>query len=103
MEHAVAADLVMLAELTIAPGRMDDFLAYTVPNLAVSRGYPGNIAFEMLIDDTRPDTVLFYERWQSAAAQQAYMAWRTEAGDLALLMSFLAAAPRFTALHRIAG
>jgi quinol monooxygenase YgiN len=93
--------LVMIADLTIAPGRMKDFLAYTLPNLAVSRAAPGNRRFDMLLDDARPDRVLFYEEWDSAAAQRAYMAWRTEQGDLTTLLSLLAGPPGFTALRPV--
>jgi hypothetical protein len=50
----------------------------------------------------RPNQVLFYEVWESADAQQTYMAWRVERGDLTILMSFLSAEPAFTALKRIA-
>ena len=64
---------------------------------------PGNIEFDILVDETRPGQVLFYEVWESAAAQQAYMGWRVQAGDLTTLMSFLAAEPRFTALRRVEG
>ncbi|WP_419807642.1 putative quinol monooxygenase [Sphingomonas sp.] len=92
---------VMLAELTIAAGRMDAFLAYTIPNLAVSRAWPGNSRFDMLVDEARPGRVLFYEIWDSVEVQQAYMAWRAQAGDVARLTSFLAAAPDFTALRAV--
>lgn len=102
MKHALADTLVMIAELTIQPGKRDDFLDYTVDNLALSRAAAGNIAFDIMIDEARPDQVLFYEVWESLAAQQAYMAWRVERGDLTILMSFLAGEPRFTALRRIA-
>lgn len=51
--------------------------------------------------DTRPERVLFYEVWETPAAQQAYLAWRVAAGDLTMLMSFLAAEPRFTALRSV--
>ena len=92
----------MLAELSIKPERRDEFLDYTVENLAVSRSAAGNIEFDILIDETRSEQVLFYEVWESAEAQQAYMAWRVERGDLAILLSFLASEPKFTALRRIA-
>jgi len=92
----------MLAELTVRPDRIDAFLDYTARNLALSRGYPGNIAFDILVDETQPNLVRFYEVWESAKAQQDYMAWRIQAGDLTELMSFLAAEPRFTALRSIA-
>lgn len=102
MAHTLDAKLVMIAELTIAPGKREAFLDYTGPNLAVSRAQPGNLKFDMLIDEDRPDTILFYEEWESAEQQQVYMAWRTEAGDLTTLLSFLAEPPRFTALRSVA-
>lgn len=102
MKHAFVDNLVMLAELTIKRDRREEFLDYTVANLKVSRAYPGNIAFDMLIDETRPEKVFFYEVWQSAEAQQAYLAWRVEVGDLTKLLSFLDGPPKFTALRNIA-
>lgn len=102
MKHDFVDNLVMLAELTVKPEKLAAFLDYTAGNLAVCRSYPGNIAFEILIDETRPDTVLFYEVWESAEAQQAYMAWRVQAGDLTTLLSFLGGEPKFTALRCIA-
>jgi len=102
MKHALVDNLIMLAELTIKPDRVDAFLDYTTANLALSRGYPGNIAFDILVDEAQPTLIRFYEVWESAKAQQDYMAWRVQAGDLTTLMSFLAAEPRFTALRSVA-
>jgi quinol monooxygenase YgiN len=102
MKHTLANNLVMLAELPIKPEMRDAFLDYTVENLEISRSAAGNIVFDILIDETRPEQVLFYEIWESAEAQQAYMAWRVERGDLTILMSFLAGEPKFTALRSIA-
>jgi quinol monooxygenase YgiN len=102
MKHAYADTLVMLAELSIKPEQREAFLDYTVENLEISRGAAGNISFDILIDEARPDQVLFYEIWESAEAQQAYMAWRVERGDLTILLRFLAGEPKFTALKRIA-
>jgi quinol monooxygenase YgiN len=102
MKHALVDNVVTVAELTIKPDQIDAFLDYTVDNLKLSRSYPGNVQFDILIDDARPDRVLFYEVWQSVEAQQAYMAWRIQAGDLTKLMSLLAGEPKFTALRRIA-
>lgn len=102
IKHGSADDLVMLAELTVRPDRLEDFLDYTVENLSLSRGYPGNIEFDILIDEAQPGKVVFYEVWESREAQQAYMAWRIEAGDLTKLLSHLAAEPKFTALRRVA-
>lgn len=102
MTHTYAEDIVMLAELQIKPGQREAFLDYTVENLKISRSAAGNIAFDILIDESNPETVLFYEVWESAEAQQAYMAWRIERGDLTTLMAFLAGEPKFTALRSFA-
>jgi quinol monooxygenase YgiN len=102
MKHAVADNLVMLAELTIKPDKIEEFLDYTVDNLPLSRSYAGNIAFEILIDEADPHKVIFYEVWASPKAQQDYLAWRVRAGDLTKLLSLLAGEPRFTALRSIA-
>jgi quinol monooxygenase YgiN len=102
MKHPFADTLVMIAELAIKPEMLDAFLDYTVENLEISRGAEGNLAFDILIDETRPNQVLFYEVWASAEAQKTYMAWRVERGDLTILMTFLADQPKFTALRRIA-
>ncbi len=102
MTYACEDSLVMLAEMTLQPGKRDAFLDYTAANLALSRDAKGNLAFDILLDEAAPDRVVFYEEWDSAEAQQAYMAWRIERGDLTVLMSFLAAEPKFTALRRIA-
>jgi quinol monooxygenase YgiN len=102
VKYVLIDNLVMLAELTIKRDRREEFLDYTVENLKVSRTYPGNIAFDMLIDETRPEKVFFYEVWQSAEAQQTYMAWRVEVGDLTKLLSFLDGPPKFTALRSVA-
>jgi len=102
MKHPLVEKLVIIAELTVKADRIDEFLDYTVENLKISRSYPGNVEFDILIDQGRPDRVIFYEVWDSAEAQKAYMAWRTEAGDLTKLMSLLAAEPSFSALRRIA-
>ena len=103
MKHAFVDKLVMLAELTIKPDQVDAFLDYTVENLKLSRSYPGNIAFDILINEAQPEKIIFYEVWESSEAQQAYMAWRVQAGDLTKLLSFLAGPPKFTALRSIAG
>lgn len=102
MKYTFVDQLVMLAELTIQPEKRDAFIDYTVENLEISRSAAGNISFDILIDETRPNQVVFYEVWESAEAQQAYMAWRVERGDLTILLSFLADQPKFTALQRIA-
>ncbi len=101
MKHGMDSALVMLAELSIRSDRRSEFLNYTVKNLDLSRSAAGNIAFDILIDEAHPNQVIFYEVWKTAEAQQAYMAWRIERGDLTILMSFLTDEPMVTALRWI--
>lgn len=102
MKYPFTDTLVMIAELAIKPEKLEAFLDYTVTNLEVSRAAVGNITFNILVDETRPNHVLFYEVWESPESQQAYMGWRVERGDLTILMSFLAGEPKFKALRSIA-
>jgi len=101
MKHALEDRLVMLAELSIKPDKLEEFFDYTVSNLSICRAYPGNLAFDILIDDGCPERVIFYEVWESHQAQQTYMAWRIQAGDLIKLMTYLADTPKFTPLRSI--
>ncbi len=102
MNHAFVDNVVMWAELPVKPDRLEAFLDYTVENLKISRSYRGNLAFDILISEAQPNTVNFYEVWESPKAQQEYMAWRTQAGDLTKLLSFLAGEPKFMQLRSIA-
>ena len=102
MKHAFVANVVMIAELPVKPEKLEEFLDFTVANLKLSRSYPGNISFNILINEALPNTVIFHEVWESPKAQQEYMAWRVQAGDLKKLLSFLAGEPKFTAWRSIA-
>ncbi|HEY8572716.1 putative quinol monooxygenase [Phenylobacterium sp.] len=102
MKRRYIDNLVMIAELTVKPDRLEEFLEYTVSNLQVSRSYPGNISFDILVNEAKPHVVTFYEVWASPKAQKQYMAWRVQAGDLTKLLSFLSDQPRFTAFRSLA-
>lgn len=101
MKHALADTLVMIAELTVKPDKLAEFLDYTVENLKLSRAYPGNIQFDILLSESQPGKVVFFEVWESPESQREYMAWRVQAGDLTKLLSLLADEPTFTPLRRI--
>jgi quinol monooxygenase YgiN len=102
MKYGFVDNLVMVAELTVRPDKLEEFLDYTVENLKLCRSYPGNVEFDILIDEAQPCKIIFYEVWESPKAQQDYMAWRVQAGDLTKLLSFLAGQPKFTALRSVA-
>jgi quinol monooxygenase YgiN len=103
MKHSFVENVVMIAELNVKPGKLAEFLDYTVANLKLSRGYSGNLAFDSRLNEADPTKVTFYEVWTSLTAQQEYMAWRVGQGDLTKLMSYLVGEPKFTALRSLAG
>lgn len=103
LNHFFEEKVVMIAELPIHPEKRAEFIDYTIANLELSRSAKGNIAFDILTDENHPNQIVFYEVWESAEAQHAYMAWRVERGDLDVLLSFLAGEPKFTALKSYAG
>ncbi len=102
MKQTFVDNVVMLAEFTVKPDKLDDFLSYTTDNLKLSRSYPGNLTFDILFNEAQPTKVVFYEVWRSPKAQKEYMAWRIKAGDLTKLLSFLSEDPEFTTLRNIA-
>lgn len=101
METVIASVLVMIAEFGVVEEKRDEFVELAVANLEASRNYEGNIAFDVLVDESRPGVVVFYEVWESADAQRKYMAWRIGEGDLDKLQAYLTAEPRFMAYSRV--
>ena len=51
--------------------------------------------------DPATGTVTLYEEWDHLESQQAYMAWRTERGDIAKLVSMLREPPKVEQLAQL--
>ncbi len=51
--------------------------------------------------DAPSKTVIIYELWDKVESQQAYMAWRTERGDIDKLVSMLREPPQIEVLKHI--
>ena len=103
MNQKQSKQIIMVAKLEVQPGKLEAFLEYIVPNLTLSRSAKGNIRFDVLMGEVHKGAVVFYEEWESPEAQQAYLAWRVERGDLTRLMSYLSGAPEFTSYRRLSG
>ncbi len=65
-------------------------LMKTVPVTRVASGCRYSHSFQ---DPQNPAEFILIQGWDSAAQQQAYVAWRKQTGDLKLLMDFLAKPP----------
>lgn len=101
MKYKRSKHIEVIAQLDVLPSKLEAFLEYIVPNLVVSRSANGNARFDVLIDEERPQSVVFIEEWESPEAQQAYLAWRVERGDLTQLLSYLSGPPNFTTYRRV--
>ena len=93
MSTLTALAFVMITELSIDPSKIDEFLAITQQHLPASQNYQGNIQFNVMIDTSDANKVVFYEVWESQAAQQQYWTWRVQQGDFQTLMKYLIAEP----------
>ncbi len=51
--------------------------------------------------DASSKTVIIYELWDKIESQQAYMAWRTERGDIDKLVSLLREPPQVDVLNHL--
>ena len=94
MNTIAAMAFVMITELTVDPNKIDEFIESANAHLPASLNYEGNIQFKIMVDTAEPNKVLFYEVWESQAAQQQYWAWRVQQGDFETLKQFLIAEPK---------
>jgi quinol monooxygenase YgiN len=67
--------IAAILEFTAQPGRREDALAVLVPQLGDTRRHDGNLGVDVLLDEDA-DRFLLVERWESAAHNEAYQAWR---------------------------
>ena len=94
MSTLTAMAFVMITELTVDPSKIDDFIQSTNAHLHASENYEGNIQFKIMVDTTEPNKIVFYEVWDSQAAQQQYWNWRVQQGDFDTLKQYLIAEPK---------
>jgi len=93
MTTLLSMALVILVELSVQPGKRNDFLTYLGEEIAVSRNFEGNQQFDILFDHNEPGKIIFYEQWQSREAQQRYWSWRVARGDNEKLQQYLLSPP----------
>lgn len=86
--------IVVLLRLTPADGQFETVAAAMKTTLADTRAYAGCLGLWACADRDKGE-ILVYERWIDHDAQQAYIAWRKERGDLDRMQRALAAPPVF--------
>jgi heme oxygenase (mycobilin-producing) len=87
---AAADPVYYTLELKVDPAKSADFLSFMKVAAADTRNFKGCQYFAILVDESDPGRVLFYEIWDSKADHEAYRAWRTETKFADRLASYLA-------------
>jgi quinol monooxygenase YgiN len=92
MEATMA--ITVLLDVQLKPDSLDEAYAGVHETLEETRAFAGAISLDVLIDETDPSKVVVIEIWESAAAHDAYTAWRaTKEGAPRKLIAVLAGAP----------
>ncbi len=88
--------ITALLDINVQPGKADEMVQWMKDNLPDTRARQGAGKMELIVDQDDPNHMVVYETWDRKADQEAYMAWRTERGDLDILGPMFAAPPTFT-------
>ncbi|PCJ58692.1 MAG: antibiotic biosynthesis monooxygenase [Rhodospirillaceae bacterium] len=85
--------VVVLLHIQFDESKADEYKAALQSMLPETRKHKGALKIHMLVDKDQPADVVVYEEWETRADHEAYIAWRTERGDMEKLGSMLRAAP----------
>lgn len=87
---ASAEPVYYTLELKVDPAKSQDFLTFMKVAAADTRNFKGCQYFAILVDESDPGRVLFYEIWETKADHEAYRAWRNDTKFADRLAPFLA-------------
>ena len=83
-----------LLDLILLPTRVDDAPSVLRHTLRATRGFPGCLSVEVLMDAEDATHVVVLERWDSPESDAAYRAWRATPDGASQLGTLLASPPR---------
>jgi quinol monooxygenase YgiN len=75
---AANADVYYTLALQVDPAKSAEFLEFMKVAAVDTRARKGCQYFAILVDESDPSRVLFYEIWDTKADHEAYRAWRAE-------------------------
>ena len=100
MVTLAAGLLVMVIEFSVIPEKRAEFVAMTAERVPQVRAFDGNVQFEVLVDEARPNVVLYLERWKSQEQQSAFLAWWQAQGMYDRMRPLVTAPPKVTAYRQ---
>jgi quinol monooxygenase YgiN len=85
--------ITVLLELQAAEGKADELIALLRTHLRDTRARQGCEGLTVHRDQDEPHTVFLIERWASRADDEAYRAWRADAGAIDGLAALVGGPP----------
>ncbi|MFT4623588.1 MAG: quinol monooxygenase YgiN [Myxococcota bacterium] len=89
-------------ELSIIPGKADEFIGLCAEAFKVTRTKKGFIDIVATQGADDPNKIVFWETWETAADYDAYFNWRVETGFMDAIGPFMAGPPVKTMLNPVA-
>ena len=90
---AYAESVYHTLEFKIKPGQTEAFLELMEVATVDTRNFEGCEHLAILVDESDPETVFFYEIWESEEDHMAYQKWRTDTDFGSKVQPFLAGPP----------
>lgn len=85
--------VLVLLEINVKPGSMDDLTAYLRDELHHTRGSDGCNGLTVHQGQDDSNNVVIVESWDSRQQYEAYLNWRAERGDLEKMGAWVEGAP----------
>jgi quinol monooxygenase YgiN len=88
--------MAITAFFHVKADRLDGAPAIIADTLVGTRGFPGNLSVEVIVDTADPTHFVLLEKWDTAESDHAYHAWRATAEGRSSLREILDGAPVVT-------
>lgn len=85
--------IAVMVEFEVNPEMREEFVAYLQDILPDTRNYEGCLDATFHADQDKPNHLIVFLRWESAAHFERYTVWRQEMGVSDRIASLLSAAP----------
>jgi quinol monooxygenase YgiN len=74
----MSAQVVVIVDVRLKPGKAVDFARWSEENLGDTRAWDGCIGVDAYTDPADPQAAAFVEHWRSRSDHEAYGRWRRE-------------------------
>jgi quinol monooxygenase YgiN len=93
--------ITVLLTAQTRPEIVEKFTLFIAKCLTETRSYDGCISIDIYEDADKKGCFVFYEKWESIDAYEAYLNWRTEQGVMDEIGAMLANAPEINYYNRV--